>query len=72
MWILESRAFESIEQVSLRSGQWKTERRLNGDQKNQGRQVLLDPHEPHIYRVRLYVGNQESGRLFANVVFRQA
>jgi beta-galactosidase GanA len=53
---------ESVEQVSRRSGQWQTDRRLNGDQTNQGRQVLLDPHEPHIYRVRLYVGNSESGR----------
>jgi hypothetical protein len=45
---------ESVEQVSRSSGQWITERRLNGDQTNQGRQVLLDPHRQHIYRVRLY------------------
>ena len=45
---------ESAEQVSRASGQWTIERRLNGDQTNQGRQLLLDPHEPHIYRVRLY------------------
>lgn len=45
---------ESIEQVSRSSGQWTTEKRLNGDQTNQGRQLLLDPHQPHIYRVRLY------------------
>ena len=45
---------ESIEQVSRASGQWTTERRLNGDQTNQGRQLMLDPHRPHIYRVRLY------------------
>jgi hypothetical protein len=45
---------ESVEQVSRASGQWTTERRLNGDQTNQGRQLLLDPHQPHIYRVRLY------------------
>jgi len=45
---------ESVEQVSRSSGQWTTERRLNGDQTNQGRQLLLDPHQPHIYRVRLY------------------
>ena len=44
----------SVEQVSRASGQWTTERRLNGDQTNQGRQLLLDPHQPHIYRVRLY------------------
>lgn len=45
---------ESVEQVSRARGQWRTDRRLNGDQTNQGRQVLLDPHNPHIYRVRLY------------------
>jgi hypothetical protein len=45
---------ESVEQVSRVSGQWTVERRLNGDQTNQGRQLLLDPHRPHIYRVRLY------------------
>jgi hypothetical protein len=45
---------ESIEQVSRASGQWIAERRLNGDQTNQGRQLLLDPHRQHIYRVRLY------------------
>ncbi len=45
---------ESVEQVSRASGQWITERRLNGDQTNQGRQLLLDPHRQQIYRVRLY------------------
>jgi hypothetical protein len=45
---------ESVEQVSRVSGQWTVERRLNGDQTNQGRQLLLDPHRPHVYRVRLY------------------
>lgn len=45
---------ESVEQVSRAAGQWTTERRLNGDQTNQGRQLLMDPHRQHIYRVRLY------------------
>jgi hypothetical protein len=45
---------ESIEQVSRNDGQWKVERRLNGDQTNQGRQLMLDPHEHRIFRVRLY------------------
>jgi len=44
---------ESVEQVSRASRQWITERRLNGDQTNQGRQLLLDPRLPHIYRLRL-------------------
>ena len=52
---------ESVEQVSRASGQWTTERRLNGDQTNQGRQLLLDPHRQRIYRLRLYsaVPNRE-------------
>jgi beta-galactosidase GanA len=45
---------ESVEQVSRASGKWIIERRLNGDQTNQGRQLQLDPHRMHIYRVRLY------------------
>lgn len=45
---------ESVEEVSRASGQWKTERRLNGDQTNQGRQLLMDAKRPHIYCVRLY------------------
>jgi hypothetical protein len=45
---------ESVEQVSRASGRWTTERRLNGDQTNQGRQLLLEPHRQHMYRVRLY------------------
>ena len=44
----------SVEQVSRRGGEWKVERRLNGDQTNQGRQLMLDPHEHRIFRVRLY------------------
>ena len=43
----------SIEQVSDADGRWITERRLNGDQSNQGRELLMDPHEFRIYRVRL-------------------
>jgi beta-galactosidase GanA len=45
---------ESVEQVSRASGQWTIERRLNGDQTDQGRQLLLDPHQLHFYHVRLY------------------
>ena len=42
--------------------QWITERRLNGDQTNQGRQLLLDPHRQHVYRVRLYSTISEQGQ----------
>ena len=45
---------ESIEQVSRSGGQWISERRLNGDQSNQGRQLAMDPKRFNIYRVRLY------------------
>jgi hypothetical protein len=44
----------SIEQVSETDGSWLTERRLNGDQSDQGRELLMDPHEFRIYRVRLF------------------
>jgi len=44
----------SVEQVSRHDGKWTTERRLNGDQTNQGRQLLTDPHQPKMYRVRLH------------------
>jgi len=45
---------ESAEEVSGASGQWTVEKRLNGDQTNQGRQLLMDAKRPRIYRVRLY------------------
>lgn len=45
---------ETVEQVSRVSGQWTTERRLNGDQTDQGRRLLMDAHQLHIYHVRLY------------------
>jgi hypothetical protein len=51
----------SVEEVSRSSGQWATEKRLNGDQTNQGRQLLLDPHRASIYRVRLYSIDAELG-----------
>jgi hypothetical protein len=36
------------------NGQWKVQRRLNGDQTHQGRHVRLPPREFTIQRVRLY------------------
>jgi len=57
----EMASIESVEQVSRVSGRWTTERRLNGDQTNQGRQLLLDPRRPHIFRVRLYSVPPEQG-----------
>lgn len=44
----------SIEEIAWTDGQWRTLRRLNGDQSNQGRQLSMAPHEVHVYRVKLY------------------
>ncbi len=43
-----------IEQISKAGGNWVTDRELTGDQTNQGRQLLMSPHEVHVYRVTLY------------------
>lgn len=45
---------ESIEEVSRSDGKWSTLRRLNGDQTNQGRQLLMPAHQVRVYRVVLY------------------
>lgn len=44
----------SIEEVSRSDGKWMTQRRLNGDQTDQGRQLFMDPHQVRLYRVILY------------------
>ena len=45
----------SIEEVSRDAdGAWTTQRWLNGDQSNQGRQLSMDPHRMRIYHVKLY------------------
>lgn len=48
----------SIEEVSRSAADWKVERRLNGDQSNQGRQLSMDAREVRIYRVRLYAARR--------------
>jgi hypothetical protein len=53
---------ESVELVSRAQGRWLTEKRLNGDQTNQGRQLLMDPHRFNVYRVRLYAAESDRGR----------
>ncbi len=54
----------SIEEVSRdANGGWITQRWLNGDQSNQGRQLSMDPHRMRIYHVKLYaVDRPASGR----------
>jgi len=44
----------SVEEGSRVQGQWKTARRLNGDQTNQGRDLFLPAHSVAILRVKLY------------------
>jgi hypothetical protein len=44
----------SIEEVSRSGAGWTVLRRLNGDQSNQGRQLMMEPQQMHIYRVRLH------------------
>jgi hypothetical protein len=44
----------SIEEGSLVDGKWVVQRRLNGDQSNQGRQLSMSAHQVHNYRVVLY------------------
>jgi hypothetical protein len=45
---------ESIEEVTRSNGNWSTQRRLNGDQTNQGRQLLMAAHQVRVYRMLLY------------------
>jgi hypothetical protein len=48
----------SIEEVSRIDGKWVTERRLNGDQSNQGRQLSMSPNQVRTYRVILYTAER--------------
>jgi hypothetical protein len=50
----KSSGISSIEEVARVDGRWTTERRLNGDQSNQGRQLQMDAHHVRVYRVVLY------------------
>jgi hypothetical protein len=44
----------SIEEVAKTASGWVTLSRLNGDQSNQGRQLMMAAKQVHIYRVVLY------------------
>jgi hypothetical protein len=44
----------SVEEVSRAGADWKVSARLNGDQTNQGRNLIMDAHDIRIYRVMLY------------------
>jgi len=43
-----------IEQLAWKQGHWTVAEEMNGDQSDQGRGLLLDPHAIHLYRLRLY------------------
>lgn len=49
-----------IEQLNYADGKWTAARVLNGDQSDQGRRLLMDAHDFHVYRVKLYAypGNE--------------
>lgn len=47
----------SIEEVSRSGNKWVTNQQLNGDQSNQGRQLLMDAHDFRVYRITLYTIN---------------
>ncbi|MGH8288856.1 MAG: DUF5597 domain-containing protein [Steroidobacteraceae bacterium] len=44
----------AIDELTWQEGQWRIEQRLNGDQSNQGRELLMDARAIHLYRIRLY------------------
>lgn len=44
----------SVEEGTRTNGKWTTQRRLNGDQDNQGRTISLPDHQCKLLRVRLY------------------
>ena len=44
----------SVEEGSRAQSKWSATRRLNGDQTNQGRSILLPDHRCTLLRVQLY------------------
>lgn len=51
----------SIDEVRRDGDKWAAVRRLNGDQSNQGRELLMDAHDFHVYRVVLYSISRAGG-----------
>lgn len=43
-----------IAELAWKDGRWTVAEQMNGDQSDQGRQLLMDPHGLRLYRVRLY------------------
>jgi hypothetical protein len=43
-----------IAELAWKDGRWTVAQQMNGDQSDQGRKLLMDPHVIHLYRVKLY------------------
>jgi hypothetical protein len=43
-----------IARLAWKDGTWTVAEQMNGDQSDQGRELLMDAHTIHLYRVRLY------------------
>ncbi|MDE2050611.1 MAG: DUF5597 domain-containing protein, partial [Gammaproteobacteria bacterium] len=43
-----------IARLQWQHGKWAVAEELNGDESDQGRELLMDAHAVHLYRVRLY------------------
>lgn len=52
-------AIASINRIANIDGRWTTIQCLNGDQSNQGRELLMAPHAFCVYRVKLYTYSRE-------------
>jgi hypothetical protein len=50
----------SIEEMKRAGGKWVTVNRMNGDESNQGRQLMMEAHQVRVYRVVLYAVDRAS------------
>jgi hypothetical protein len=44
----------AIAELAWKDGRWTVAAQMNGDQSDPGRELLMDAHGVHLYRVRLY------------------
>jgi hypothetical protein len=44
----------AIAELAWKNGRFRVAQQMNGDQSDQGRELLMDAHTIHLYRVRLY------------------
>ena len=43
-----------VARLAWKEGRWAVAEQMNGDQTDQGRELLMDPHTIHLYRLSLY------------------